>query len=108
MLLKYTKGHLNKWKSEVAQSYPALCDPGGCSLPGCSDYGILQARVLDWVAISFSRGSSQPRVEPRSPALEADALTSEPREAWQILFNTRTINTLRRALLELIYTFRPQ
>ena len=49
-----------KW-SEVAQSCPTLCDPMDCSLPGSSLHGILQARVLEWVAISFSRGSSWPR-----------------------------------------------
>ena len=38
-----------------------LCDPMDCSLPGSSLHGILQARVLEWVAISFSRGSSRPR-----------------------------------------------
>ena len=50
-----------KSESEVAQSYPTLCDPMDCSLPGFSLHGILQARVLEWVAISFSRGSSRPR-----------------------------------------------
>ena len=49
-----------KW-SEVAQSCLTLCDPMDCSLPGSSLHGILQATVLEWVAISFSRGSSQPR-----------------------------------------------
>ena len=49
-----------KW-SEVTQSCPTLCDPMDCSLPGSSLHGILQARVLEWVAISFSRGSSQLR-----------------------------------------------
>ena len=49
-----------KW-SEVAQSCPTLCNPMDCSLPGFSLHGILQARVLEWVAISFSRGSSRPR-----------------------------------------------
>ena len=39
--------------SEVAQSCPTLCDPRDCSLPGSSLHGILQARVLEWVAISF-------------------------------------------------------
>ena len=48
-------------ESEVAQSRPTLCDPMDCSLSGSSVYGILQARILEWVAISFSRGSSQPR-----------------------------------------------
>ena len=45
----------------MAQSHPTLCDPVNCSLPGSCVHGILQARVLDWVAISFSRGSSRPR-----------------------------------------------
>ena len=48
-------------ESEVAQSWPTLCDPMDCSLPGASVHGIFQARILEWVAISFSRGSSQPR-----------------------------------------------
>ena len=45
-------------ESEVTQSCPLLCDPMDCSLPGSSIHGIFQARVLEWVAISFSRGSS--------------------------------------------------
>ena len=49
-----------KW-SEVAQSCPTLCDPMDCSLQGSSIHGIFHARVLEWIAISFSRGSSQPR-----------------------------------------------
>ena len=47
--------------SEVAQSCLTLCDPMDCSLQLYSVHGIIQARVLEWVAISFSRGSSQPR-----------------------------------------------
>ena len=50
-----------KSKSEVAQSCPTLCDPMDCSLPGSSVHGIFQARILEWVAISFSRRPSQPR-----------------------------------------------
>ena len=51
-----------KWKwSEVAQSCRTLCDPVDCNLPGSFVHGILQARILEWVAISFSRGSSRPR-----------------------------------------------
>ena len=49
-----------KW-SEVAQPCQTLCNPVDYSLPGSSLHGILQAKVLEWVAISFSRGSSQPR-----------------------------------------------
>ena len=40
-----------------------LCDPIDCSLPGSSVHGIFQAIVLEWIAISFSRGSSQPRAQ---------------------------------------------
>ena len=47
-------GHLES-ESEVAQSCPTLCDPVDCSPPGSSTHGILQARILEWVAISFSR-----------------------------------------------------
>ena len=43
-------------ESEVAQSRPTLCDPVDCSPSGSSVYGILQARILEWVAISFSKG----------------------------------------------------
>ena len=45
----------------VSQSCPTLCDPMDYSLPDSSVHGILQARVLEWVAISFSRGCSRPR-----------------------------------------------
>ena len=47
--------------SKSLQSWPTLCDPLDCSPPGSSIYGILQARILEWVAIPFCRGSSQPR-----------------------------------------------
>ena len=50
-----------KVKSDVAQSCPTLFDPMDCSLPGSSLHEILQARILEWVAISFSRGSSRLR-----------------------------------------------
>ena len=46
---------------EKETPYRTLCDPMECSLPGSSVHGILQARILEWVAIPFSRGSSQPR-----------------------------------------------
>ena len=49
-----------------------------CSPPGSSANGILQARILEWVAIFFFRGSSQPGIKPRFPALQADSLPSEP------------------------------
>ena len=50
-----------KEKVVVTQSYPTLCNPMDCSPPDSSVQGILQARILEWVAIPFSRGSSWPR-----------------------------------------------
>ena len=64
--------------SSVAQSCQTLCDPMGCSLPGSSVHGILQARILEWVAISSSSGLFNPGIEPRSLALQTDSLLSEP------------------------------
>ena len=61
----------------VVQSCLTLCGLMDYSPPGSSAHGILQARILEWVALFFSRGSSQPGTEPGSPALQADALPSE-------------------------------
>ena len=60
------------------QPYPTPCDPMYCSPPGSSVHGILQARILGWVAISSCRGSSQPGIEPRSPTLQTESLPTEP------------------------------
>ena len=54
-------------------------EPMDCSPPNSSVYRILQARILEWVAISFSRGSSCPGIEPGSPAWQAVSL---PTELW--------------------------
>ena len=54
-------GSRNERESEVAQSCPTLSYPVDCRPPGSSLRGISQARILEWVAISFSRGSSRPR-----------------------------------------------
>ena len=50
-----------KVKELVAQSCWTVCDPMDCSLSGSSVHGALQARMLEWVAIPFFRGSLQPR-----------------------------------------------
>ena len=50
-----------KVKVLVPQSCLTLCNPMDCRLPGSSVHGIFQARILEWVAIPFSKGSSQPR-----------------------------------------------
>ena len=59
-------------------SLTLLVGPIDCSLPGSSVHRISQARILEWVAISSSRGSSHPGIEPRSPIMQADSLPAEP------------------------------
>ena len=65
----------------VAQSCPTLGDPMGCSPLDSSVHGTLQARILEWVAIPFSRGFPDPGIEYRHPAdtgIQAGSLLSEP------------------------------
>ena len=60
-------------KVKGAQSYPTLCNPMDYTV-----HGIFKARMLEWVAFPFSRGSFQPRIKPRSLALQAGSLPAEP------------------------------
>ena len=62
-------------KVKVAQLSPALCNPKDYTV-----HGILQARILGWVAFPFSRALPNPGVKPRSPALQTDSLAAEPQE----------------------------
>ena len=62
-----------KVKVKVTQSCPTLCDPIDYTV-----HGILQARILEWVAFPSPRDLPNPGIEPRSPALQADSLTAEP------------------------------
>ena len=57
---------------------PTLCNPMDCNLPDSSVHGILQARILQWVTLSFSRDLPDPGIKPGSPSLQADSLPSEP------------------------------
>ena len=61
----------------VVKSCLTLCDPNLCSLPGSSVHGIFQTRILEWVATSFSRGSSNPGFDPWSPALTSRFCTTK-------------------------------
>ena len=63
---------MEKVKVKVTQSCPTLCNPMDYTV-----HGILQTRILEWVAFPFSRGSSQPRDGPKSPTLQADSLPAE-------------------------------
>ena len=67
---------MSEWVSEVAQLCPTLCDPVDYSPLGSSIHGILQARILEWVAISFSRGSSQPRDQTQISRIAGKFFTS--------------------------------
>ena len=58
----------------IAQLCPTLCNPMDCSPPSSSVHGILQERILEWVAMPSSRGSSQPK----SPTLQVDSFPAEP------------------------------
>ena len=60
---------------KLLQSYLTLCDPMDCSPPGSSVHGILQARILEWVAMPSSRDLSDPQIEPMS--LMSPALAGE-------------------------------
>ena len=68
-----------KVKVFISETYPTLCDPMDCGLPGSSVHGILQVRVLEWVAMLSPPGNlPDPGVQPKSPALQADSLLTEP------------------------------
>ena len=76
---------------------PTLCHPMDCNQPGSSVNGILLARILEWVAIPFSRDLPDPGIEPRSPALQADSLLSEP--PGNLVLNGILITSLKGILL---------
>ena len=73
-----TSAGISGLKVSVTQSWPALCYSRHNSPPGSSVHEILQARISEWAAIPFFRGSSWPRDQPQSPALQADSVPSEP------------------------------
>ena len=78
-------------KALVPQLYMILCDSMDCSPTGFSVHGIIQVRITEWIAISFSRGSSRPGIKPKSPTLQADCLLAEspgkPQEYFSLLNN---------------------
>ena len=89
----------------LAQLCLTLCDPMDCSLPGSSLHGIFQARVLEWVAISFSRVSSQPRGQTQVSCIPGRRFNLwATRESYIILkmfcIAEETINKMKRQLTE--------
>ena len=75
------EGSLGENEVKVAQLCLSLCDPVGYTV-----HGIPQARILEWVAVPFPRGSSQPR----SPALRADSLSAKPQGKAHLWENVYT------------------
>ena len=93
---------LEKVKVKV-KSRPTLCSPMDCSLSGFSVHGIFQARVLEWIAVSFSRGSSWPRNRTRVSCIAGRRFTVwATREAYQgymsLIFQTSFILTTNQAI----------
>ena len=76
--LPVTPGVQRPSESEVAQSCPTLCNPMDYSPPGSSIYGILQEEYWSGLPIPSPGDLPDPGIEPKSPTLQADALTSEP------------------------------
>ena len=81
----------------VTQSCPTLCDSVGCSPPGSSLHEISQAIILEWVAISFSRASSQPRDQIQVSHIACCFFTSETsrKPTYQLYFCYSSLNGLR-------------
>ena len=92
---------------KVTQSCLTLCDPMDYTV-----HGILQARILEWVAFPFSRGSLNPGIEPRSPTLQVDCLPAQPQgkpiypySKWIVLWKYKLFLLIHlQALLILPYT----
>ena len=79
----------------VSQYVPTLCNPMDCRPPGSSICGILQARILEWVAIPFSRASPQLRVQTQISFIAGDPLRSEP----PLQAQTRWVDLKERTLV---------
>ena len=91
----------NPMHAQSLRLYPTLCDFMDCHPPGASVHIIFQARILEWVAISSSRGSSQPRIEsasPMAPALAGGFFTTWA--TWETPF--KPIPIIKLLLLNLI------
>ena len=87
--------HTVHMRAKLLQSCPtSVCDPMDCSLPGSSVSGVFQARILEWVAVPFSRESSDPGMQPvplLSPALAGRFFTTSA--TWEVLYYTQYVLT---------------
>ena len=73
------------WLMFSRQACLTLYDPVNCRPPGSSVLGTSQTGILEWIAISFCRESSRPRIKPTSPALASGFFTAEPRGSRDLL-----------------------
>ena len=93
--------HTIEWMNElVAQLCPILCNPMDCSPPGSSVHRMLQASIPEWVAISFSRGSSWPRDWAWVSCIEADSSLSMPPEK-QLCLTTKGTSQMAQTVKNL-------
>ena len=107
--------HVNKSACMCAkslQSCPTLCDPMECSPPGSSVHEILQARIMDWIAMPSSRGSSPPRDQTQvsmSPALAARFFTTSM--TWEtpqkLAIHLRLIHKSSNTPIKILLLTRP-
>ena len=72
------------WLSESVQLCPTLCDPMDCSLPGSSVCGIFQARVLEWVAISFSNTGLRSTLNPTTGFVKEEKITQRETSTYEV------------------------
>ena len=94
----------------IAQFGLTLSDLPWWSPPSSSVHGSLQARILKWVVIPFSRGSSNPRIKPSSPALQTYSLLSEPLDLTPVTGRSpgeRNGYSLQYSCLEIPWTEEP-
>ena len=92
------------WFCAVAQSCPALYDPMDCSPSGSFVRGISQVRILAWVAISSSRGSSRPGIESASLARAGGFFTTEPSGKYYV----SNPNLRKQVMSSLLYRWRDE
>ena len=100
-------------ESEVTQSSPILATPVDYSLPGSSIHGIFQARVLEWVAISFSRGSSWPRDWTQVSRIAGRRFTvwatrEVPQKFWSRISEQINISSLKVSCLTIYNFLKPK
>ena len=87
--------------AQSLQSYLILCDPMDCKLPGSSVHGIFPARILEWVAMPFPRGSSQPKDWTCISCIAGGVFTVDPLgKPWGKVYNLILLMSIKREKLD--------